>query len=489
MESFVNGLISIIWSPVLVFVLLFLGVYFSIRMCFPQIRFFKKMLKLSFTVRESQKGLTPYQTFALTVGGRVGIGNIAGVATGIALGGPGAVFWMTLLAFLASSSAFIEAALAQIYKVEIEGQYRGGPAFYIEKGLKQKWFASLFAVCVILGLGVCVPGIQTFNIVDSAKNAFGLDGLITGGAVCLLVAFSICGSAKHLSRVSAVVTPFMAGAYILTSIIIIMANFTRVPEALGLIFSSAFGVHAVFGAIIGSAVSWGVRRGLYSSDAGIGVGAIASGSSDAGHPAEQGLIQACSVLAGTLVISLMTALTLLTTNAYNVINEKTGGFIVEYLPGIEYGPGYSQAAMNSLAPGLGGAFVAIAIFFFAFTSIIAFYHYAESNLLYLLPKNNPRLIRTGTWVLRVIFLFSTFLGVSNSAKMLWNLADVGIGIMAWVNLAAIFLLQNQAVKVLKDYDRQLKDGREPSFDPDAVGLPQASDVWRRKTASHDGPDK
>ena len=484
LEKIVSTSVEILYSPAFIIICLLLGVYFSIRLRFPQVRHFKKMVRLSLTNNSSNEGLSGFEAFCLTVGGRVGVGSISGVATAICLGGPGSIFWMMVLATLASSSAYIEAALAQIYKVKMHGEFRGGPSFYIEKGLGQKWYAVLFACAVIFALGLCTPGVQTNSIVDSVENVFGINRIYTGLATCLFTGICIFGGIKWLGKAVSKITPIMTIGYVVVCLAILVANITQIPQVIGLIFSSAFGTNAVFGGIIGSAISWGVKRGIYSCDAGIGVGAIASGSTAANHPAEQGLIQAFSVWITTLVICLLTALTILCSGCYNVVVESTGEFIVENLPGIPYGVGYSQAAFDSLLPGFGAVFIAIAIFFFAFTSIIAFHHYAETNLLYLLENKSQKTRNIAVWVLRFVFLGATFLGVSKSAGLVWNMADMGIAILSWMNLVAIFIMQKDAITVSKDYDRLVKEGEEVHFDPDMVGLKKASDVWREKVTDN-----
>lgn len=481
MENIVNFLNGIIWAPPLVYTCLALGVYFTVRTKFVQIRHFKTMLRLlaGKTQVESDKGFSALQSFALTVGGRVGVGNIAGVAAGIFYGGPGAVFWMGVLALLGSASAFMESSLGQAYKVELDGEFRGGPAYYIEKGLGAKWYAMIIAAATVIGLGICVPGLQTFNAVDAFYNAFGWNKYYIGVVICLLALYSVSGGFKRLGRISEVITLVMTLGYILLSAVVVILNISKLPEVVSLVFTSAFGSNAVFGGILGSAISWGVKRGIYSNEAGMGSGAIAAGSATARHPAEQGLIQAASVFVDTLLVCMLTASMILFTGSYNVLNETTGAMIVENLPGIEGGVGFAQAAIDATIPGYGSPFIAIAIFFFAFSSIIAFYHYAESHLIYLLPKSKPNLKKPAVMVFRVIFIASTYIGVTNAGAFLWNLADLGIGLMAWLNLVAIFLLQIHGFKILRDYDNQIRLGGPISFDPDRAGLPKVGDVWRR----------
>jgi len=271
----------------------------------------------------------------------------------------------------------------------------------------------------------------------------------------------------------------MTSGYLLISIIIVAFNITAIPHVIYIIFSSAFGANAAFGGVIGAAITWGVKRGIYSNEAGMGSGAIAAGSADTIHPAEQGLVQSLSVFIDTLVVCMITASLILVTDSYNVINEKTGDFIVENVPGVEGGVGYVQAAIDSILPGIGGGFVAISIFVFAFTSIVAFYYYAESALVYILPKGNSKMFKSYIWIYRIVFVGATYIGVSDAGAALWNLADLGIGLMAWLNLIAIFLLSKHGVSILKDYESQLKTGGKMVFDPEKIGLPNADKIWKK----------
>ena len=271
-------------------------------MGFPQIRLFKDMVTLLFKGDKSETGVTPFQAFSTSVGGRVGVGNIAGVATAIAMGGPGAVFWMWASAFLGAGSAFVESSLGQAYKVKIGDEYVGGPAFFIEKGLGQRWYGVLFAIATILAPGVLMPSAQSFSIAKSVETGFGVPMIATGVVLCILVALVIFGGVKRIGKTAEVIAPFMAIGYVIMAVIIIGANVTRVPEIFGLIFSSAFGMNAVFGGIIGSAIAWGVKRGVYSNEAGQGSGAIVASAAEASHPAKQGLVQAFSVYIDTLLV-------------------------------------------------------------------------------------------------------------------------------------------------------------------------------------------
>lgn len=464
----IDQIYNIIWSNALVILCLLSGIYFSIRFGFPQITRVGKMAKLIFKSSSSAEGISSFQAFSLAISGRVGTGNIAGVATAIAMGGPGAVFWMWIIAILGSASAIVEATLGQMYKEVKDGQYRGGPAFYILKGLKSKTFAWLFALVTVISTGFLLPGVQSNSIMLSSVASFKLDPLHIGIGICILLAIIIFGGVKRISKVAEYVVPFMAGAYILLALIIIGLNIRELPAVFELIFSSALNREASFGGIIGMAISWGVKRGIYSNEAGQGTAPHAAAAAEVPHPIDQGLVQGFSVYVDTLFVCTATALMILFTGQYNVINPQ-GGFLLENLPGVQIGPEYTQAAVAKHFPSLGASFVAIALFFFAFTTIMAYYYIAETNVSFIVGRKNPK---PWIWGLRLFLLGSVLLGCMATPEAAWKLGDIGVGLMAWLNLIAILLLHKKVLKVYRDYRRQEKTGVSPTYnDPDV-------DAWR-----------
>ena len=294
------------------------------------------------------EGVSSFQAFAMSVAGRVGTGNIAGVATAIAMGGPGAVFWMWAIAFLGAGSSFIECALGQVYKEEINGEYRGGPAYYIEKAMGKKWYAVLFATATVIGMGIFAPGVQSNSIAAGVTNAFGLSPIITGAITTVLLAFIVFGGTKNLGKVAEIVVPFMAIAYIIVALIVLAVNITAVPSMFALIIKSAFGADQAFGGIVGYAIQWGVKRGIYSNEAGQGTGPQSAAAAEVSHPAIQGLVQAFAVYFDTLFVCSATAFMILSTGKYNVVNPA-GGFIVENSTRNGYGTClYSSCSWNSI---------------------------------------------------------------------------------------------------------------------------------------------
>ncbi|MBT5814699.1 MAG: alanine:cation symporter family protein [Opitutales bacterium] len=474
MEPIVNYISGIIWSNALIALCLGVGLFFTIATRFLQIRHIKDMAKYLFSGGESAKGFSSFQAFAVAVSGRVGTGNIAGVATAIAMGGPGAVFWMWAIAFLGAGSAFVESTLAQIYKVEIDGQYRGGPAYYIEKGLKQKWYAVLFAVSTILGTGLFLPGIQSNSIGAAVNNAFGIDTSTSGAIIVILLGFIIFGGFKRIGHVAQWLVPLMTVGYILVAAAVIAANISKLPEVFALIFRSAFAAEPAFGGMLGMAISWGVKRGIYSNEAGQGTGPMAAAAAEVSHPAKQGLVQAFSVYFDTWFVCTATAVMILITGVYNV-SDPSGGFIVENMPGIESGPAFTQAAVDSLLPGFGSGFIAFALFFFAFTTLMAYYYYTETNIAYLWKGHNTRV--KAIFVIRLLFLAVVFFGTMRSAAFAWALGDIGVGLMAWLNIVAILILCPPALHCLRDYEKQKKNGQDPVFKAKDIGITN-TDLWK-----------
>lgn len=393
MEEIVTFINGILWSTPVIYIVLVIGLIFTFVSKFLQIRHIKEMIVLMFHGKSSEAGVSSFQALSIALSGRVGTGNIAGVATAIAFGGPGAVFWMWFMAFIGASTAFIESTLAQIYKVKQDGQYRGGPAYYIEKGIGSKWFAFLFAGAAIISMSILMPGVQSNSIAVGMKNAFNMPTYITGLLVVLLLGFIIFGGVKRIANVAQVIVPIMALGYILLSIVIVLMNIKELPGVFTLIFKSAFNLEATFGGMMGMAIAWGVKRGIYSNEAGQGTGPHPSAAAEVSHPVKQGLVQAFSVYIDTLLVCSATAFMILFTGMYNT-KAPNGTMIINNVEGVEAGPGFTQAAIDSQIPGFGSGFVAISLFLFAFTTIMAYYYIAETNLTYLLRNRNNRFFLT-----------------------------------------------------------------------------------------------
>lgn len=478
-EEIIATISGWIWSPALIILCLGAGLYFSLRTRFVQVRRFGEMCRLLFTTDKTQKtGISSFQAFAMALSGRVGTGNIVGVATAIGYGGPGAIVWMWIIAFLGAGSAFTEATLAQIYKEEHNGQFRGGPSYYIEKGLHCKWLAIIFAVCSLIACGMLLPPVQSNGIAIAFANSTHIHPAIVGGITALVLGLVIIGGVKRIAYVAAIVAPFMAILYIILSVIVLICNASVIPSVLGDMFRGAFGLHEAFGGILGSTIAWGVKRGIYSNEAGQGTGPIVAGAAKVSHPVKQGLVQAFSVYVDTLLVCTATAIMLLATKAYNVVNAETGAVLFQSpyplgAPDVSY---TSTAIGTLVGANLGNIIVAVALAFFAFTTIMAYYYYAETSLVYLFGHGKKE--NVGIWILRILLIGSVFYGSFKTAKAAWDFGDIGVGAMAWINIIVILLLSSKALRSLKDYEKQEKEGKEPHFNPKELDI-EGADFWRK----------
>lgn len=489
MQAAVDVINGIIWSPLLIYLCFGAGLFYSVQTRFAQLRHLPEMLRLLLSGTSSEKGISSFQALAVSLSGRVGTGNIAGVAAAIGFGGPGAIFWMWLVAFFGAATAYAESTLAQIYKEEYGGQFRGGPAFYIEKAMGQRWYGWTFAVATIFACGVLLPGVQSNSIGNAVEAAFGSGGdmdtvfgatspakIATGAVIAVALSFIIFGGVKRIAGFTQFVVPFMALAYILMAAVIIVLNIGKVPAILALIVGDAFSPMAGFGAALG----WGVKRGIYSNEAGQGTGPHAAAAASVAHPAQQGLVQSFSIYIDTLLVCSSTAFIILIAGTYNV--QGGDGFLVQNVGPevIVSSPAFTQLAIESVFPGLGKPFVALALFFFAFTTILAYYYIAETNVAYL-----ERTLRIPGMmsVLKAVLVGATFYGTIRTANLAWAMGDIGVGLMAWLNIVAIliiFFLARPATKALRDYERQMKEGVDVfRFDPVALGIRDAT-FWEKR---------
>ncbi|MFF2449616.1 alanine/glycine:cation symporter family protein [Neobacillus sp. NPDC058068] len=484
MHSIVNWLVDQVWGMGLVILVLGAGLLFTVVTRFVQLRYFKEMIKLVFESRSSESGISSFQAFCLSLAGRVGIGTIAGVATAIAFGGPGAVFWMWVMSILGGASAFVESTLSQVYKSKIGNEYRGGTPYFIEKGLNLRWFGAIVAIVVTLSYGILLPGIQANSIAVAFENVYGLNKSITGIVIAALLGVIIFGGVKRIARVADIVIPFMALGYVIVAFIVVFANISEVPKMISLIISSAFGFNEAFGGIAGAAISWGVRRAIFTSVAGVGEATYSSAAAEVSHPVKQGLVQAFTIYIDIIVVCTATAFMILSSGMYSVtpVGQEP---IVDTMRGVEPGPTYTQEAVETVLPGFGSVFISVAIFLFAFTTLMAYYYIAETTLVYLDRKLKMQWLKT---VLKLGLLVMVYIGCVESAAFIWALGDLGIGSMAWLNLAAILLLLKPTLKILKDYDIQRKAGKEPVFDPIKLGI-KGADFWEEKVKESDSKGK
>ncbi|NND82049.1 MAG: alanine:cation symporter family protein [Gammaproteobacteria bacterium] len=485
MQELVNTLNGVIWSPALIYLCLAAGLFYTILTRGMQVRLFKEMIRLIVSGGDSDKGISSFQALAVSLSGRVGTGNIAGVAAAIGFGGPGAIFWMWVVAIFGAATAYVEATLAQIYKEVVDGEYRGGPAYYIEKAMGQTWYAWLFALATILACGVLLPTVQSNAIgnavvqtlgpgsmVETAMGTLSTTKIITGLVIVSILGFIIFGGVKRIAHFAQVVVPFMALTYIITACVIVGMNIDQLPGIIGMIIDDAFTPMAGFGAAIG----WGVKRGVYSNEAGQGTAPHAAAAAEVQHPAQQGIVQSFSIYVDTLFVCSATAFMILITGAFNV-GTAEAGFVIQNLPAdtAANSPSFTQMAIESVMPGFGNPFVALSLFFFSFTTLMAYYYIAESNVVYI-----RRFIkfRGATFTLKVVLMAAVFYGTVKAANLAWGLGDIGVGLMAWINIIGIliiFFIGQPAIKALRDYEMQRKAGVEKyHFDPKKLGIKNAN---------------
>jgi alanine or glycine:cation symporter, AGCS family len=461
--EFIHWLIGqandLLWSYILIGLLLGLGLYFTIRMKFVQIFKIGEMFRVLKDKNEGISGensISSLQAFFIGAATRIGTGNVAGVAMAIALGGPGAVFWMWIVAILGGASAFVESTLAQIYKVKDKEGFKGGPAYYMQKQLGAKWLSSIFAFGIIISFGLTFNAVQSNTIAAAFTNSFNLNGAVVGGVLVALTAVIIFGGVQRIAKFSAIVVPIMAGFYILLAAFVVLTNITAVPAVFSLIVKSAFGFEQALGGTIGAAIMMGVKRGLFSNEAGMGSAPNAAATAVVSHPAKQGFVQALGVFFDTLIVCTATAFIILLSDSYT-----TG------LQGIEL----TQASMAEHFGGWASIFVAIAIFLFAFSSIIGSYYYGEANIEFV-HKSKAALL-----AYRVIALGFVMFGAVASLQIVWDFADLAMAVMALTNLIAIGLLGKYAFKALDNYMEQRKQGLDPVFYADDIEGLKGVESW------------
>ena len=464
MEAFANQVVDslngLLWGKILIWLLVGCGIWFTLRLGFIQVRHLGHTFTVLRGSRQSDaSGISSFQALCTSLAARVGTGNIAGVAVAITLGGPGAIFWMWVIALVGMATGFVEATLAQLFKQrDDKGQFRGGPAYYMERGLGQRWAGTMFSIFLIIAFGFAFNSVQSNTIASAMVGAFELDmgtmnlagnevgvaALVIGVVVTILTAVIIFGGLRSIARFSELAVPFMAVGYLVVAVGIIISNIGEVPAVLVVIFKSAFGLHEAAAGGIGAAILNGFKRGLFSNEAGMGSApnAAAAATPYPPHPASQGYVQMAGVFIDTILICTASAAIILLAGPV----EGTGVTLV-------------QNALTSEVGGWGKYFLAIVVLFFAFTSIVANYFYAE-NCLVFIEHNHP----AGLLIFRLIVLAMVMFGAVGSLPFVWNFADVAMGLMAITNLIAILLLSGLAVKLARDYDAQRAAGKLPKFD-------------------------
>ena len=454
---------DLLWTYILIIMLLGCAVWFTIRTRFVQFHMLKEMIRLLSDSTSKTKGnshhVSSFQAFTISLASRVGTGNLAGVATAISIGGPGAVFWMWIIALLGASSAFVESTLAQLYKVRGKDSFIGGPAYYMKRGLKQPWMGIVFAILIIFTFAFSFNTVQSNTICAAFEQAFQVNNTMMGIILTGLTVLIIFGGIQRIAKVSSIIVPLMALGYILLAFTIVLMNITRLPEVIEIIIANAFGWEQALGGGIGIALMQGIKRGLFSNEAGMGSAPNVAATADVSHPVKQGLIQTLGVFTDTLVICSCTAFIILFSGMY--ANGETNGIQL------------TQMALDNEIGSGGTIFVAIAILFFAFSSIIGNYFYGEANLRYI--TENKKIIL----LFRIISGSMVMFGALAGLDLVWGIADICMGLMAIFNLIAITILGKYAFRLLDDYRSQKRNGiKDPVFTKDKMkDIEQDIECW------------
>ncbi|MET3576791.1 alanine/glycine:cation symporter family protein [Bhargavaea ullalensis] len=448
---------DLLWSYVLIYVLLGLGVWFTIRTKFVQFRLFGEMFRLLTEKRDDKDGISPFQAFTISAASRVGTGNVTGVALAIGIGGPGAVFWMWVVALVGMATAFVESTLAQVYKVQDGDTFRGGPAYYMQKALGQRGLGIVFAILLTLCFGFIFNAVQANTIKESFSSVFSIPDWAVGLVLIALAATVIFGGVKRIASVTQFLVPIMAILYLAVTLIVLVLNIKEVPGMFMLIFENAFGLREAAGGAVGAAIMQGVRRGLFSNEAGMGSVPNAAATASVSHPAKQGLVQSLGVFFDTIIICSATAFMIILAGVYSSTEQE--GIIL------------TQASLSELVGTWAPYFIAVAIFFFAFSSIIGNYYYGESNIEFI--HAHPAWLT----VYRIGVLAMVMFGSLAQVQLVWDMADLFMGLMAVINLVVIFLLGKVAFKVLDDFSEQRRKGLNPEFRASAVPGLRGAECW------------
>ncbi|ULG75255.1 alanine/glycine:cation symporter family protein [Macrococcus brunensis] len=456
---------DLIWTQFLIGLLLMAGLFFSLSSRFVQLRWLREMFRVigekPETLDDGQKGISSFQAFAISAASRVGTGNIAGVATAIVLGGPGAVFWMWVIAFFGAASAFFEATLAQVYKVpDKEGGFRGGPAYYMERGLGQKWLGVTFAILITVTFAFVFNTVQSNTIAESFNTQYSIAPWITGLILAVITAVVIFGGVRSIAKISSTIVPVMAILYILLVLFILVTHANMIIPMLASIVKGAFGMEQAFGGALGFTIMQGIKRGLFSNEAGMGSAPNAAATAAVSHPVKQGLIQSLGVFFDTMIVCTATAIMILLYSGLEFGEKAPQGVAV------------TQAALNSHVGSFGGIFLTVAVFLFAYSSVIGNYYYGQSNIEYLTTN------KTVMFIFRLLVVFMVFFGAVVKVETVWATADLFMGLMAILNITAIIGLAHVVFEVARDYADQRKKGLNPVFRTKNVKADLSSvDTW------------
>ena len=474
---------NLVWSNPIIFLILGSAIFYTILLKGVQVRNIKHQVQLLFSSSGSDAGISPFATFCTVIGYRVGTANVAGVAVAICSGGPGAVFWMLVTSILDTAISYAECSLGQVYKIKQDGEYRGGAYYYIQRGLGLKKLAFVYAALTLVCVPILTVAPHAFSITSGFKTSLGVSQYITGAIAAVLLFIVISGGIRRIAKTAEVVVPFMTIGFVILTIVIIVLNIRIVPDALALIVRSAFGMDAVFGGLMGTAVLWGVKRSVNSSGAGMGEAVPAASATECAHPGVQGLVNSFSVYID-LFVCICTALIIILTDCFNVVDSSgglihtSGGSAMIADQVAEPGIAWAQEALDAIFPGgIGSTVLAFFLFFFAFTTLLNYYYQGETAIAYMLHSRSQWVRRTVIWILRIVMPLIFFYFAVQSSSTSFSSGELGVGLMVWFNVIILLIMAPTIKKVYDDYQTQRRAGIErPIFDPQKLGIKNA-DIW------------
>lgn len=481
LNNFVDWANGYIWGIGMLVLIAGAGIYFTVRLGFFQFVRFGDMWSRILDKGDSESGISSFASFCTTMAMRIGTGNIAGVAVAIYSGGPGALFWMILIGMTNSAVCFAECTLGQLYKIRVDGAYRGGGAYCAEKGLGWKAYGTFMAVVFGVACAIFMPAAATYTISDAFFQATGIPMAVTSACIAVLLFITVFGGIKRISAVASAIVPFMTVVYMAVTFIVVVLNITRVPAVISNIISSAFGLNAVFGATIGTAIQQGVKRGTFSSASGMGESTPTAAAIETSHPVKPGLSNAAGVWLDTVIVCTCSGLLILLADTFNTAGGYVGSGMTE---GVKGGVVYVQAAASTVMGGLGNIFIAVMLLLFSFTCLISYYYEAETAAMYLFQKPGQYKIRKViTRVLQFgmpVLVF--FWGIIESSTA-WNLSDLALGTTTWVNMLVVIMLFPKCIALYKDYDEQMKAGQDPYYDPNKLSWKGVDvELWKEINA-------
>lgn len=469
LNDFIGMLNGPIWGVGMLVLIVGGGLWFTIRLGFFQFVHFGDMWKRILDKGDSDSGISTFASFCTTMAMRVGTGNVAGVAVAIYAGGPGALFWMILAGMTNSAVCFAECTLSSLYKTKTDGEYRGGGPYCAERGLGWKPYGIFLALISFIGIGAFMPAAATNTICDGFKNALNIPMWVSAVVIAAIMAVVIIGGVKRIGTVASYIVPFMVTVYLIAAVIIVLVNITKVPAMIGTVVSSAFGMNAIMGGTLGIAIQQGVKRGTFSSASGMGESMPPAAAAETSHPVKQGMANAAGVWLDTVIVCTASGLTILLTDAYNT----AGGYVSQTfseLAGVDAGSVYFvQLAASTVMGVIAPTFIAIMLALFSFTCLISYYYEAETAMIYVFEGEGKEGIRkTATWILRIAMIVLIVIYGIVPAGLAWNIADLALGSITWINMVVILALSPKVVAMYKDYQAQMKAGKDPVYDAEKL---------------------